>query len=278
MAANFIELQQEESTEVFADPTAQEEQNLSSTEVPATADTAPEPVKEEVPEKYKGKSLDEIVRMHQEAEKLIGRQAQEVGEVRKLADSLLKQQLEAKHDTQPVQAQEIDWYEDPAKAVNQAVENNPILKQLAEQQAQQAQQATLQRIEKAHPDYLSVAQSEDFINWIKDSKIRINMLVQAENYDADAALELLGTYKSIKGIKAQQQQATQAADETLKRADSDNRSKALKTAAVQQGGTGESTKPIYRRADLIRLRMQEPDRYESMAEDILQAYADGRVR
>jgi predicted protein tyrosine phosphatase len=37
--------------------------------------------------------------MHQEAEKLIGRQAQEVGEVRKLADSLLKQQLEAKHDS-----------------------------------------------------------------------------------------------------------------------------------------------------------------------------------
>lgn len=279
MAANFIELQQEESTEVYADPTAQEEQDLNSAAAPAQeADTAPEPVKDEVPEKYKGKSLDEIVRMHQEAEKLIGRQAQEVGEVRKLADSLLKQQLEAKHDTQPVTAQEIDWYEDPAKAVNYAVENNPILKQLAEQQAQQAQQATLQKIEKAHPDFLSVAQSEDFINWVKESKIRIGMLAQAENYDADAALELLGTYKSIKGIKAQQQQVSQAADESLKKADGEARSKALKTAAVQQGGTGESTKPIYRRADLIRLRMQEPDRYESMAEDILQAYAEGRVR
>ncbi len=40
------------------------------------------PVEENVPTKYKGKSLDEIIRMHQEAEKLIGRQAQEVGEVR----------------------------------------------------------------------------------------------------------------------------------------------------------------------------------------------------
>ena len=275
MAANFIELQEEVSTEVYADPNQQEETRLDT--APAAN---PEPVAQEpeVPEKYKGKSLDEIVKMHQEAEKLIGRQAQEVGEVRKLADSLLKQQLEAKHDSQPVTAQEIDWYEDPAKAVNQAVENNPILKQLAQQQAVNAQQATLQRIEKAHPDYLSVAQSEDFINWVKDSKIRINMLVQAENYDADAALELLGTYKSIKGIKDQQQQTTQAADESLKKSDGEARSKALKTAAVQQGGTGESTKPIYRRADLIRLRMQDPKRYESMADDILQAYADGRVR
>ncbi len=37
----------------------------------------------ELPEKYQGKSLDDIIKMHQEAEKLIGKQAQEVGEVRK---------------------------------------------------------------------------------------------------------------------------------------------------------------------------------------------------
>ena len=34
-----------------------------------------------IPDKYSGKSLEDIVNMHQEAEKLIGRQAQEVGEV-----------------------------------------------------------------------------------------------------------------------------------------------------------------------------------------------------
>jgi hypothetical protein len=34
-----------------------------------------------IPEKYKGKSVEEIVKMHQEAEKMIGRQAQEVHEV-----------------------------------------------------------------------------------------------------------------------------------------------------------------------------------------------------
>ena len=56
---------------------------------------APEPVEQpkqdtfEVPEKYRGKNLEDIVKMHQEAEKLIGKQAQEVGEVRKLADELM---------------------------------------------------------------------------------------------------------------------------------------------------------------------------------------------
>ena len=274
MAANFIELQEEQSTEVYADPTHQEETSLEPAQAVNT-----EPVKEaEVPEKYKGKSLDDIVKMHQEAEKLIGRQAQEVGEVRKLADSLLKQQLESKHDTQPVTAQEIDWFEDPARAVNQAVENNPILKKLQEEQAKQVQMAALQTIEKAHPDFISVAQSEDFQQWVGGSKVRQQLFSQANNYDADSALELLDTYKAIRGVQQNKEETSKAADEKLKQADDVNRSKALKTAAVQQGGTGESTKPIYRRADLIRLRMQDPKRYESMADDILQAYAENRVR
>ena len=278
MAANFIELQEEQSTD-FVDPTKQEEQDPNVSVAPAEPVTATTEVKDEVPEKYKGKSLDEIVRMHQEAEKLIGRQAQEVGEVRKLADSLLKQQLESKHDTQqPSTAQEIDWFEDPAKAVNQAVENNPVLKKLQEEQAKQAQMVALQTIEKAHPDFISVAQSEDFQQWVGGSRVRQQLFTSANNYDVDAAMELLETYKSLRNIKQQKEEVSKAADATLKKADDENRSKALKAASVQQGGTGESTKPIYRRADLIRLRMQDPKRYESMADDILQAYAEGRVR
>ena len=277
MAANFIELQEEASTEEITSL----DQTNSTTPAP-TEEIVGQPeevaIEPEVPEKYRGKTLDEIVKMHQEAEKLIGRQAQEVGEVRKLADALLKQQLEAKHDTQPVQAQEIDWFEDPEKAVNQAVENNPILKQLKEQQAQQAQLVALQTIEKAHPDYVSVAQSEDFQQWVGGSKVRQQLFAQANDYNVDAAMELLDTYKSLRNIRQAKEETTKAADETLKKADSESRAKALKTAAVQQGGTGESTKPIYRRADLIRLRMQEPDRYESMADEILLAYAEGRVR
>lgn len=278
MAANFIELQEETSNEEITSldqqPQTPEPTTVENSEPVQQA--APEP---EVPEKYRGKSLEDIIKMHQESEKLIGRQAQEVGESRKLLDEFIKQQLDAKkHDTQPVKAQEIDWFEDPAKAVNQAVENNPILKQLQEQQAQQAQANALQTIEKAHPDYLEIAQSEDFAQWVQGSKVRMQLFAQANNYDVDSALELLGTYKSIKGVQKQKEETTKAADATLKKADEESRSKALKAAAVQQGGTGESTKPIYRRADLIRLRMQDPTRYESMADEILNAYAEGRVR
>lgn len=277
MAANFIELQEEVSNEVLTDLNQQEG---TIPEVEATSSTQPEEIANEVemPEKYKNKSLDEIVRMHQEAEKLIGRQAQEVGEVRKLADSLLKQQLEAKHDKQPEPAQEIDWFDDPQKAINQALESNPVLRQLQEQQAVQAQRAALDAIEKNHPDFVSVAQSEDFQQWVGESKVRQRLYNDANNYDVDSALELLNNYKSLRGLRQQKEETSKAADEALKKTDSEGRSKALKAAAVQQGGTGETGKPVYRRADLIRLRMQDPNRYESMADEILNAYAEGRVR
>ena len=64
-----------------------------------------------LPEKYRGKSVEDIVKMHQEAEKLVDRQATEVGEVRKLADELLKSQLYKKPEVeQPV---EVDFFENP---------------------------------------------------------------------------------------------------------------------------------------------------------------------
>ena len=275
MAANFIELQEEVSNE---DVTNLDQQDSTTSDAESSAQPEQIATEVEMPEKYKNKSLDEIVRMHQEAEKLIGRQAQEVGEVRKLADSLLKQQLEAKHDKQPEQAQEIDWFEDPQKAINQALESNPVLRQLQEQQVVQAQRAALDAIEKNHPDFVSVAQSEDFQQWVGESKVRQRLYNDANNYDVDSALELLNNYKSLRGLRQQKEETSKAADEALKKTDSEGRSKALKAAAVQQGGTGETGKPVYRRADLIRLRMQDPSRYESMADEILNAYAEGRVR
>lgn len=264
-----------EIIEVQEDLSNEEATQLATQQEPTQEVDTSSPVEPEVPEKYKGKSLDQIVKMHQEAEKLIGRQAQEVGESRKLLDEYIKQQLNTtKNDVQPVQ-QEIDWFEDPAKAVNQAVENNPVLKQLKEQQAEQQKHVALQTIEKSHPDFMGIAQSEDFAQWVQGSKIRMQLFAQANNYDVDAAMELLGNYKSIKGI---QEQKSQKADDTLKKADSEARTKTLKAAGVQQGGSGEMSKPVYRRTDLIRLRMQDPERYNNMQDDIMLAYSEGRVK
>jgi len=53
---------------------------------------------------------------------------------------------------------------------------------------------------------------------------------------------------------------------------------ALQKASVSTGSSTEAPKKLYRRADLIRLRIQDPDRYEMMEQEFLQAYAEGRVK
>jgi hypothetical protein len=52
----------------------------------------------------------------------------------------------------------------------------------------------------------------------------------------------------------------------------------MKAATVDVGGTGESSKKVYRRADLIKLRMTDPDRYMALQDEIMSAYAQGRVK
>jgi len=58
-----------------------------------------------------------------------------------------------------------------------------------------------------------------------------------------------------------------------------NRKDALKAGSTESrssSGSGAGGK-TYRRADLIRLKMEDPTRYESLEDDIFQAYQDGRV-
>lgn len=267
--AEMIDLQEDGNIDNF------NQQLDTGTEEPDNTVNTPDP-EDDLPAKYKGKTPAELARMHQEAEKLIGRQAQEVGESRRLLDEVIKQQLNAKQDTQPqAKTQEIDWFEDPAKATNQQIENNPTIQSIKEQQAAIAQQAAQLRLEKAHPDYNQIASSDDFAEWVKASRIRTELFAKAYNFDFDAADELLSTYKALKNIKTE---TIKAADETLKKAESEKRSQSLKAAAVPKGGSGESSKPIYKRVDLITLKMRDPVRYEMMADDIMEAYAEGRVR
>ena len=233
---------------------------------------APEP--EELPEKYRGKTPAEIVKMHQEAEKMIGRQAQEVHEVRSLADQLLKQQLESNKTKQTTeQTQEEDFFADPQKAVNRTVDQHPAVLEAQRIAAEMKQMQNSQKLESQYPGYRTLATSEEFLNWVKASPVRISLYTKAESeLDYDSANELLGTYKELTQAKANQQ-ATQ-----MKAVETKAQDTAMKAASVDVGGSGEVSRKIYRRADLIKLKMTDPDRYMALQDEIMSAYADGRVK
>ena len=221
-----------------------------------------------IPEKYQGKSVDDIIRMHQEAEKLIGKQAQEVGEVRKLADDLIKQNLQTNHKP-IVEEPEVDFFEDPQKAIQNTVNRHPDV-MAAKQATQDFKRMNIQqKLAATHPDFQQVVQDTGFTEWVKASPVRLGLYAKADGeYDFDSANELLSTYKQLKQVQTKQ---VAAVDNTA-------RQQSLKAASVDVGGTGESSKKIYRRADLIQLRMRDPDRYEALQPEIMAAYAEGRIK
>ena len=228
-----------------------------------------EPMSNDIPDKYRGKELSDIIKMHQEAEKLIGKQAQEVGEVRKLADELIKQNLAGKPQPIKEEEPEVDFFENPQAAVRKTVDNHPDV--LAARQAGQEfkKMQIQQKLASEHPDFTQIVQDPDFANWVKSSPIRIGLYAKADGeFDYDSANELLSTYKQLRGVKAKQ---TNDAGETQRKSN-------LKAATVDVGGSGESGKRVYRRADLIRLKMTDPNRYDALSDEIMTAYAEGRVK
>jgi hypothetical protein len=275
MAANFI---QEE--ELFDSNEAETVQDVTtpvpdSTTTETTETVTTSEAVEELPEKYKGKSAIEIAKMHQEAEKLIGRQANEVHEVRSLADQLLKQQL----DTQARQAKPIeesleeDFFADPASAVNRQVEKHPAVLEARQAALEMKKMKTAQQLSTKHPDFATIASDSGFQDWVKSSAIRLNLFARADaEYDFESADELLSTYKELRQIKQQNQVQQTAAVE------SKAQEQAMKAATVDVGGAGETSRKVYRRADLIKLRMTDPDRYMQMSDEIMAAYSEGRVK
>jgi hypothetical protein len=250
--------------------------NIVDPEVEGTVedfDSSPEveevaEVEYELPEKFRGKSQKDIVDMYSNLEKELGRKGQEVGELRKLADQFLQAQV---NQRQPEPEEEIDFFEDPKAAVDKLLKNDPRLKQVEQQAAAMQAQAALSKLNSTHPDFQEIVQDTNFQEWVKGSKIRTQLFMAADQYDFDAANELLSTWKERSMInKTKEAEAEQEAD----------RRAALKGAKSESRSSGEAKagKKIYRRADLIRLKQTDPNRYEMLQDEILAAYAEGRVK
>ena len=228
------------------------------------------PQEEEIPDKYKGKSTAEIVRMHQEAEKLLGRQSSEVGELRSVVDNYIQTQLDTNTPATQEPEEDIDFFSDPDKAVERAIKNHPSIK-AAEAQTQQYKQQTAQsHLQQRHPDMQEILQDGKFVEWIKGSKIRTQLFAQADTqYDYEAADELFTLWKERQQVVGQTVANEKASRKT-----------AVKNASAGNAkGSGEAaSRKVYRRSDIIKLMQTDPERYLSLSDEIMQAYQEGRVR
>jgi len=220
----------------------------------------------ELPEFYQNKTPAQLAKMHQEAQKVIDRQGIEVGEVRKLADELLRSQLTINEPKE--QPKEVDFFENPQEAIRQAVNNNPKIIAAEKYGVQMQKDYAKQTINQRHPDTSTLVQDPEFQSWVQSSAIRQELYARADSYDVNAADELFSTYKQIRTVK-------QSHDVN---AEKQTRDKSLQSASVDAGGSGEQGRKIFRSSALKLLQIRDPQKYRAMEDEIFQAYAEDRVR
>ena len=250
-------------SEEMEKPKEEPEQKANETETEAKETTS------DIPDKYKDKSLEDIVRMHQEAEKLLGKQSSEVGDLRKSVDDLLKAKLnEDAKSPKKEEELELDFYDDPKGSVSKAVENSETIVQMKEMLAKQQQQTILKQIGEKHPDYEEIIKNQNFVDWIKSSAVRTELFQRADKYDFNAADELLSNWKEIKGVV----EKTESLNEK-------DRKLQVKAASTGGKGSGEPmSRKIYRRSEIVNLMINDPQRYQANVDVFDKAYAEGRVK
>ena len=222
-----------------------------------------EPIEQELKEaqesdEFRGMDFNKLKESYEHLEKRMSQQGQELGELRQLSDTLIKQPKE-----------EIDFFENPDEAVNQAIEGNERIRSVEAKTIQMAEMYAKSELTRRHPDYEKIDKSPEFAKWVQNSKARQTLYRDAStNLDVDQADELIEMFKESKSVQSVETEKLEGErKETLK---------AVKSDSGSTGGT--TTKKIFRRADLMNLQIQDSERYNDMQDEILEAYAEGRVR
>ena len=263
MVSKIVEPEVEETQET-------EEDTLETLAIQDEPEETVEEPEQDLPQKFQGKSTKEVAEAYENLERELGRKGQEIGELRKLTDSFLQTQITHNKET-TTNTEDLDFYDNPEEAVRTIIERHPKFREFTQQTQQQQASMTAQQLEKTHPDFKDVVTSHDFQEWIEGSKVRQRLFKEADSYDFDSADELLTIWKERKMISKTEE--VEAKKET-------NRKAALKTGKGVSRTSSESTagKKIYRRADLIRLKQTDPNRYDTLSDEIFSAYQDGRVK
>lgn len=255
--------------EVVIEDTAGEElEEDEGKEAPAAASA--------IPSKFVGKSAEEIAASYEQLEREFGRRGNELGELRKITDDILKAQLSPTKQAESEGGITSETLlDDPQAAIDRAIANSPEVKALRADKAETASNVALERLKTDHPDAGAVIASPDFNAWINAIPSRAARYAKADNVqDFDVANELIATFKEVHPVSTPTPEQTAAAD-AARQAELDG------VRGAKPGASNPGTKQkgkILLRADLMRLRQSDPDRYNRLGPQIEKAYAENRVR
>lgn len=211
-----------------------------------------------IPEKYKTKSVDDLIDMHVNLEKVLRRQGNELGQLRKLTDaqSQLIQTSTRGGAIQPGQGTPVESQKAapitaeallmrPDEALHQAVSQNPSVTQNSQRLDQLEQGMARKDFESKYPTYRDDVHEPEFQEWVLKSQTRSKLLVDLDkNFNFGSGNELWELWSEHTEAKTA---AKNVRDAKLNAATTVRSS----SAEVSQPG-----KPVYSRAKLAELQIK----------------------
>lgn len=229
----------------------------------------------EAPARLKGKPLTQVYQEFSGLEKDRSRLANELGEARALLRQALEQALKqpgaAKEEEDPEPTDE-EFDVNPREAVRKAVAK--ATKPLEKAVATAEQRAAMLEFDSRHPGYQAEAATPEFQEWVKASPYRARLFKAAAGFDLEAAEDLFAAWGERKAAPANDEEAETPADKKREQ---------IRRQKTETGGAGKSAgaksgKRVYKSSDLMRLYIQDRERYNAMMPEIQAAFAEGRVR
>lgn len=236
----------------------------------------------EIPKRFEGKSREDVIQSNINLEKVLRRQGNELGQLRKTLDAqtrLLDSQVNRNTQTlpepkkpEPITAEKL--LNDPETTVNSLVEANPAIDRTNRRLETIERNIAQERFESKNPTYQQDVQSPEFQEWVLASTNRSKLLVKLNNhYDFDAGNDLWELWN-------EHQQAKQGAEQA--------RQQKVKAATTTKVGASEpAPKAVYSRAKLAELQMRALNGDQAaqtrwndptFQQEYQLAYAEGRVR
>jgi hypothetical protein len=221
-----------------------------------------------LPERFQGKTPEEIAASYVELEKAYSQQGNKLGEMRQTMDQYISN---LQSDTQTTSSEEADetpvtiddLYEDTEGAITRAAEKavGNRVEALEAELANARLQTRIEVLDNKYGDWRSEVQRPEFLEWVQESPYRVRVAQAADQFDMDAAEELLGMYGDRK--------ATTDLQAEVKR-DSQLRDASLESSSAE----APARETRYSRSDVMdkRIRAQHGD---SSAQSWLKANAEG---
>lgn len=222
-----------------------------------------------IPDRFKDKSIEDVIQSYEELEKLNSRQSQDLGAMRKTVDQLLDIQSKASspapEPSKPVSVD--DLYEDTDGVLRRVAkeEVSGEVQELRTELQQLRLERALAKLEDKFEGWQQRVQEPEFNAWVQESPYRQRMYRDADSGDFDAAEEILGMYY-------EQNRRQETAEERYEQ--EVQRQQDLNTATLESSSPAAPTSDeTYSRHDLMEARLAAK-RGDTKAERWLQAHAD----